>query len=92
MNWPNYEKDGWHDFTLEQAKEYIAEVKADQPRAWTGIFRCAEEMTTLAEDLRARNAELVAVLCEARQYWPDGYGSTYLDRIDDVLAKHGGGA
>lgn len=52
------EYDGWNNFTLEQAKSYIAEMKKEHPRRWTGLGRCAEQMTELAEKLSNRVREL----------------------------------
>ena len=39
------EPDGWHDFTVDQAVEYIAAMKREHPGDWTGLGRCAEQMT-----------------------------------------------
>lgn len=37
--------DGWHSFTLEQAREFLDNMANKFHRAhWTGIFRCADDL------------------------------------------------
>ena len=48
------EPDGWHDFTLEQAHEFLADMKRQHPGRWTGLGRIAETMTTAVVSEKAR--------------------------------------
>lgn len=60
--------DGWHDYTLEQAEEYMVYMEQQHTCRFTGLGAAARDMTRLARRLTAERDEAVALLrCVANE-------------------------
>lgn len=75
--------DGWHDFTTEQAQEFLADMKRQHPGRWTGLGRIAETMTAAVVAEKARADEAEREQDAARSAWSRALGER--DRLAGLL-------
>jgi chromosome segregation ATPase len=83
-------------YTIGKSQSPVAEVKAQYTRTWTGIYRCAEEMTALADKSRATETALRQQLAEAAALLKEVCNDLTWDdqepmcrRVDAFLARVG---
>lgn len=73
--------DAWHNFTLEQAKDLIAEMKKQQGIAWTGLGRIAEQMTEMVDKLTSNKTKFPPATCGCDSYavtWSRGKNGNHM--------------